>query len=126
MAVESHDQDTNDCKQLRRELSKLCNEAGHPDVLVRIACYELEAWYCGDLGALGQVYPNFNAAAHQTKARFRQPDAITKPSLLLRTLIPEFQKGAAARAMPEHMDIDANTSTSFCSFLAGVRRICAG
>jgi hypothetical protein len=63
MAVESHDQDTNDCKQLRRQLSKLCNEAGHPDVLVRIACYELEAWYCGDLDALGQVYPNFNAAA---------------------------------------------------------------
>lgn len=120
-----HDQDSNDCKQLRQKLVDLCNQAGHRDVLVRIACYELEAWYCGDLKALAQVYPSFDASAYEHKAKFRQPDAIYRPSVLLGELIPEFQKGAAARKMPGHMDLNANASPSFQSFLAGVRRLCA-
>lgn len=44
-----HDQDSNDCKTLKRDLMRLCKENGNCPVLIRIPCRELEA--------IEQAYP---------------------------------------------------------------------
>lgn len=119
-----HDQDANKCRQLKQELVELCREAGREDVLVRIACYELEAWYFGDLPAVEEAYPGFKASKYQNKRKYREPDAIPKPSDELKRLIPEFQKGGASRNIPCYMDVEANRSPSFNAFVDGIRRLC--
>ncbi len=121
-----HDQDANDCIAVKDVLVEICRRAGRPDALVRIACYELEAWYLGDFDAIQSVYPRFNAATVRNRARYRIVDNVIKPSEDLKRLIPEFQKGTASRMIPNHIDIDNNTSSSFRSFTQGVRDICAG
>ena len=50
-----HDQDSNDCVELKRELQGICAMSGR-QVLIRIACRELEAWYWGDLAAVSEAY----------------------------------------------------------------------
>jgi len=43
--VVMRDQDAQpNCKKIKRNLLKLCNQAGHQDVLVRITCRELESF----------------------------------------------------------------------------------
>ena len=43
------DQDSGDCKTVKRTLAAKCAEAGKPDALVRVACRELESflWVTG-------------------------------------------------------------------------------
>lgn len=120
------DKDSLNCMDVKAGLIEICRRAGRNDVLVRIACYELEAWYLGDFDAIQSVYPRFNAARVRNRARYRIVDNVVKPSDHLKRLIPEFQKGAASRMIPDHIDIDNNTSSSFRSFIQGVRDICAG
>ena len=43
------DQDAGDCRKIKANLLKKCENAGKPDTLVRIACRELESWFLGDL-----------------------------------------------------------------------------
>ena len=50
-----HDQNGADCIDLKKKLQSMCN-ACRSDVLVRIACTELEAWYFGDLHAVSKAY----------------------------------------------------------------------
>jgi hypothetical protein len=38
------DQDSADCKDVKRRLAALCKQGNRPDTVVRIACRELEAW----------------------------------------------------------------------------------
>ncbi|MCU7906401.1 MAG: DUF4276 family protein [Candidatus Thiodiazotropha sp. (ex Epidulcina cf. delphinae)] len=102
---------------------EICNTARRTDVKVCIACYELEAWYFGDLPAVEKAYPKFNAANYQNKAKYRIPDNIQKPSSELQRLIDKFQKGSASRVVPIHMDIDANRSAGFNYFIRGVRAL---
>jgi len=119
------DQDANDCKVLKRELLELCASCSRDDILVRIACYELESWYFGDLAALAMAYPGFNADRVRRRAAYRKPDNITKPSRHLQELIPSFQKGEASRTVPAYMDIDHNNSPSFQALISGLKRICS-
>ena len=49
------DQDTGDCRELKRKLVELCGDTTQ-EVLIRIACHELEAWYFGDLEAVSKAY----------------------------------------------------------------------
>jgi len=45
------DQDSGDCHTIKRKLSVICSEA-EKEVLVRIACHEMESFYLGDLSAV--------------------------------------------------------------------------
>ena len=64
-----HDQDSNDCVELKRELQGICAMSGR-QVLIRIACRELEAWYWGDLAAVSEAYGvNLNHLAAKSKYR---------------------------------------------------------
>jgi len=118
-----HDQDSNDCEQLKEELQAICREAGREDTVVRIACRELEAWYFGDLAALQTAFPKAPIKDFQGKVRYRDPDAIQKPSAELESRVQGFQKGKAARTIPEHMDMEKNRSHSFNVLIRAVERL---
>lgn len=116
-----HDQDSNDCQKLKQDLTHLCKENGKCPVLIRIPCRELEAWYLGDMAAIEQAYPRFNAKKHRNKEKFRNPDMCQATSEL-RKIIPTFQKGVAARVIPKYMTIENNRSTSFNQFVSGLKQ----
>lgn len=114
-----HDQDSNDCKTLKRDLIGLCKENGDCPVLIRIPCREMEAWYLGDMDAMEQAYPRFNAKLFRNKEKFRNPD-LCQASSELKKIIPTFQKGIAAKAIPKYMTIENNASESFNQFVSGL------
>ncbi len=115
-----HDQDSNDCTVLKKDLQKLCEENGDCPVLIRIPCRELEAWYLGDMDAIEQAYPTFKASNFRNKEKFRNPDDC-RASSELKKIIPTFQKGVAAKEIPKYMSIERNTSESFNQFVNGLK-----
>lgn len=46
------DQDQQDCRNVKNGLVEICQRAGRPQALIRIACRELESWYIGDFEAV--------------------------------------------------------------------------
>lgn len=52
---------------IKKRLQALCYEAGREDVLVRIACHEIESWYLRDLAAVEQGLDITGIARHQKK-----------------------------------------------------------
>ena len=118
-----HDQDNHDCVSLKNELQELCSVSNSHNPLIRIVCRELEAWYFGDLDAVQLAFPRFRAAQYKHKRKYRVPDDIVKPSEQLKRIVTGFDKTAAARIMPQHMDINNNTSTSFHHMITGVRNL---
>lgn len=114
-----HDQDSNDCKELKTAILKLCEDNGNCPVLVRIACRELENWYLGDMDAINKVYREFKPRNHKYRSKFRIVDN-THGSYELESLIPSFQKSYASRNIPKYFQIDENKSVSFKQFKNGV------
>jgi hypothetical protein len=117
------DQDSADCKVVRRDLVARCEGAGRPDTLVRIACRELEAWFLGDLAGVEEATRVPGLARRQQERKFRDPDALGSPSMELRTIVPTYGKVAGARAMGDLLDVERCQSASFQTFVRGVRRI---
>jgi len=120
------DNDIGDCHELKTRLVGLCREAGREDTLIRIACQELEAWYLGDPEALASAYGRPVLRELSRKARYRDPDAVQKPSAALAELVPEFQKISGARLMGTRLTEAGNRSHSYRTFLEGIRRIASG
>jgi len=117
-----HDQDSNDCRNLKAELQLLCLSSGRTDVKVRIACRELEAWYLGDLASLDREYGSQLQRQKDSKL-FRCPDATVNPSQELSRLIPTFSKTDAARRLGRIIDLEDNGSSSFQLLLQTVRQL---
>ena len=117
------DNDGGDCRRLKRSLSSLCDDGRRNDSLVRIVCQELEAWYLGDPDALADAFGRESLRGLGRKARFRDPDAVPRPSEALRTLVPKFQKVSGARLMAQHLSRDRNRSRSYQALLAGVESL---
>ena len=67
------DQDSTDCRLIKQRLVEICQEAGRPETLVRIACRELESFYLGDLAAVGQAFGKTNLGRQQKGKKFRNP-----------------------------------------------------
>jgi hypothetical protein len=120
------DSDGRDCMQVKRHIASLCVDAGRADTLVRIACQELEAWYFGEPDALAQAYGRPALGEISGKVKYRDSDAIQKPSAELETLVPEFQKVSGARRLGTVLSEAGNRSHSFHVFLDGVRRLGEG
>jgi hypothetical protein len=117
-----YDQDSAECVQLKNDLQSLCNEH-REGVLVRIACVELEAWYFGDLNAVGKAYDMKKLSELSQKAKFREPDKIRNPKNELKKLIPRHQQIIGAKRIAPHMNIAGNTSQSFNAFVTGVQSL---
>ncbi len=115
------DQDSNDCKELKQELSRLC-EPYHKPVLIRIACHEMEAWYFGDLEAVTEAYGK-NLTLLAGKRKYREPDLIENPKRELRKLVPQHEQIAGARRIAPFMNPEKNRSTSFQMLLTGIKKL---
>ena len=111
------DNDSGDCHALKERLIALCKSGGRDDTLIRIACQELEAWYLGEPDALAEAFANEKLRDIGNKARYRNPDAVVRPSAEVRKLVPEFQKVSGARRIACHLNRDRNRSASFRTFL---------
>lgn len=116
-----HDQDAKDCVRLKQELLSLCEGTGK-EVLVRIACQEMESWYFGDLNALAMAYDKPKLNRISTQKKYRIPDDIPSPKEELYKLVPEHQQIEGAKRVAPYMSIENNTSMSFNQFVTGVRR----
>lgn len=113
------DQDEDDCVKVKEHLLKLASGSGR-DVLVRIVCHELEAWYFGDLEAVDAGFGT-KLAPLARKKRYRNPDAIHHPKTELRKYLPELQQIDGARRIGPHLDPSRNTSHSLHVLIEGVR-----
>lgn len=117
------DQDADDCLELKAHLVALCSQAGRPDALVRIACHELEAWFLGDLAAVGLAFDLPALVKLQRKAKYRDPDQLTNAAEELKKLVSGYQKLLGSRAVSAHLNTSTNRSNSFNVFIKGVRRL---
>ncbi len=119
------DQDSADCRDVKVRLWDLCEEARHPEALVRVACREIESWYLGDLEAVERGLALRGLASRQGKRKFRAPDGLGSPARELARLTRGlYQKIAGSRAIAPHLRLDgSNASHSFGVFVSGLRRV---
>ncbi len=113
------DNDGGDCLALKKRLVSLCRDEGREDVLVRIACQEVEAWYLGAPDALADAFGREPLRHLGAKARFRDPDEVDQPAAALAELVPEFQKVSGARALARVLTRQ-NRSRSFQVLMSGL------
>ena len=118
-----HDQDSNDCLQLKKRLTELCSGYNRR-VLIRISCHELESWYWGDLEAVSAAYGKDLTKLSKNK-KYRIPDEIITPKRELKRLLPQMGQIEGAKRIAAHMNIQANTSHSFNVFVQGVLSLCS-
>lgn len=126
--VVMRDNDGQDCIRLKARLQELCRQAGKPQTLVRLACQELEAWYLGDLRAVGEAFAKPTLSNDQQKAKYREPDGIGSPSQELSKLVPEYRKLHGSRVLGAvlNLQVEANRSNSFRAFFQGLSRLIEG
>jgi Domain of unknown function (DUF4276) len=132
------DLDNDNCQDLKRKLEDMSQQAGfitrstciqgQPfQVLNRIMIEELEAWFFGDVEAIGQAYTGIHSSLAQ-KAKYRDPDAIQGGTweALQRELqrVGHFKGGLdkvkAAREIAQFMNPEVNRSPSFQTFRHGL------
>lgn len=117
------DQDSGDCHAIKRKLSAICSEA-EKDVLVRIACRELESFYLGDLSAVEKGLQVSGLSRQQGKSKFRGPDYLENPSLELEKLTGgRYQKISGSRSIAPCLSCDRNASHSFLALVSGIRKV---
>ena len=117
------DKDEGGCRQVKTRLYSLCQAGGREDSLIRIACHELEAWYLGDTEALASAFGDESLRELSRKAKFRDPDSVSRPSDAIHKLVPEFQKVLGARLMAQYLSRDGNRSRSYQVLLEGIDAI---
>lgn len=115
------DQDSNNCRDLKQKLVDLC-KGSDKEVLIRIACHELEAWYFGDLESVSKVYGK-DLSVLKKKKKYRIPDDIINPKKELQHYLPEHQQIIGAKQIAPMINIEGNTSVSFQMFVGGVKRL---
>ena len=94
------DNDSGDCLALKDRLRQLCREGGRDDVLIRIVCQEPEAWYLGEPEALAAAFADEGLRLIGSRARYRNPDTIPKPSENIKQLVRVFRKSPELGAWP--------------------------
>ena len=119
------DQDSGDCIAIKNGLKQICNSAGHPNAVVRIACRELETFFIGDWVAVATAFEMPALVKLGAKAMYRQPDVLGSPSAELKKHIPQYQKRDGARRIGPHLDPARNRSKSFEVFMRSIQQIAA-
>lgn len=107
------DKDAADCVAVKARLQALCIQAGRPEVVVRIACHELESFFIGDWDAVADAFEDSALRKHGRSAKYRNPDALANPAYELRRLIPSYQKREGARRIAPCLVPGCNRSRSF-------------
>jgi len=118
------DQDSGDCHAVKQKLTAICQAARREDVLIRVACRELESFYLGDLAAVEKGFGIAGLARRQNSRKYRDPDRLGSPSRELERLTSGlYQKIAGSRAIAPHLSIKSNASHSFRILMAGIRKL---
>lgn len=129
------DSDRRDCSTFLNELRTLVNGLDQaPRTLFRLAIEEVEAWYLGDRAALAAAYPG---AKQRALDNYVQDSVCGTWEVLANAIYPG---GAAAikragwplpgqlkhewaKKIGPELDIESNTSPSFCKLRDGLRRL---
>ena len=120
------DQDAEDCEKLKARLCSKCVGIDHSNLLIRIACRELESWYFGDLAAVEKALGKSDLIKFSKKRKYREPDSIQTPSQELRKITGgEYQKIAGSRAIAPLLSLRDNMSPSFQTFVKGIQKLCS-
>lgn len=119
------DQDSGDCIAIKQGLQQICKSAGQPNVVVRIACRELESFFVGDWAAVSLAFEMPALAQLAAKAMYRQPDLLGSPFAELKKYIPQYQKRDGARRIGSHLNPTRNKSKSFEVFMRSIQQIAA-
>jgi hypothetical protein len=123
------DQDKQDCIKLKKKIEEKMAWCAC-DYKIRIACYELEAWFLGDMEAIAQCSPKFKARFFQGKEKYRDVDRIDKPSRVIEEIVPDWKaeyasKPQFAKTIADFVSLAklpyANRSHSFHVFLDTLR-----
>lgn len=118
------DQDSGDCKKIKRKIEELCDIPSIEKPLIRIACRELESWFLGDLQAVEKGLGLPNISQLQTRSKYRKPDELGNPSEELKKLNKNYySKILGAKKISPYLNLESNKSTSFNYFIEGVRRL---
>lgn len=118
------DQDSGDCRLIKRKLSDKCSDAGKPDTIVRIACHELESFYLGDLRAVDKGLEISSLSKLQNKRKYREPDNLINPAQELMALTKNrYQKRSGSRAISKYLNLENNLSHSFNVLVKAIRNI---
>ena len=123
-----HDQDSNDCKELKSDLLEICQRAGTANVMIRIVCHELESWFLGDLAAVEKAYnlkPD-TLSKKQDNKKYRNPDRLSTAKQELKNLVKEYYAGTHSRKIAPHMSLTENKSQSFQVFIKGIHKVLGG
>ena len=92
------------------------------NLVIRIACHELESWYFGDLTAVEKALKREGLIKYKVKKKYRDPDNIQNPSKELEKITKgDYQKNLGSKAIGS---LDKNTSPSFQSFVKGIQKLC--
>ncbi len=119
------DQDAADCQAVKQKLVHICQEAGKPCAVVRVACRELESWYFGELSAVEKALGIPKLSDQSRKSKYRIPDAIHNPSSELAKITNgRYQKVSGSREIGKFLSPNSanNVSVSFGHFLAGITK----
>lgn len=122
------DKDAGSCIDVKAKIKDICRQSGREDVIVRIACYELEAWFFGNLNKTGAALglPSLHKT-YANKAKYRNVDDIVQPSTELDKITNgKYQKMSGARAIGNCFEIgDENRSHSFNVFFDSILSLTA-
>ena len=122
--VVMRDQDSGDCKAIKAKLTELCRKAGREEVLVRVACRELESFYLGDLSAVEKGLGLNGLGRRQQKRKFRDPDALSHPAEELYRLTGNvYDKVIGSRSIAPYLNLETNCSKSFKVLLSGIANL---
>ncbi|MDT8446281.1 MAG: DUF4276 family protein [bacterium] len=118
------DQDRGDCLQVKSNLQDICRQAGKENVLVRIACRELESFYLGDLEAVERALDLPGLSSQQEKKKYRAPDNLQNPCTELEALTNfQYQKVSGSREISPLLNLSNNRSESFKQLVLGLQRM---
>ncbi|HCL5534545.1 TPA: DUF4276 family protein [Citrobacter werkmanii] len=116
------DKDSGDGPTIKGRLSEICTSAGKDDVLIRIACHELESWYLGDLASVETALEIPRLSRHQNNQKFRNPDRLGNAAQELINLTKKkYQKVSGSRAIGKILSIEGNLSGSYNVFIRGLQ-----
>ncbi len=118
------DQDSGDCHVVKQKLIDICRQADRENLLIRVACRELESFYLGDLAAVEKGLGISGIASKQNNSKYRAPDKLGSPSQELSQLTSGlYHKLAGSRAIAPHLTLGSNRSHSFNILLSGIRKL---
>jgi chromosomal replication initiation ATPase DnaA len=127
------DQDKQDCTELKNKIKGKMAWCSC-EYKIRIACYELESWFLGDMEAIAKCSTKFKASFFQGKEKYRDIDSIHKPSSVIEEIVPDWKdtyssKPKFAEKMAKFISLDArntkkaNRSHSFQVFLEMLQKL---